>query len=158
MSRNVEVLLLKPMAKIGHEGECVRVKAGFARNYLIPSGVAISIGDANRKQIEALNRAREIRLAKELDMARELANRVAQASVVISVKTGENGKLFGSVTTMDIVEKLVEQGIEIDRSILNLPAAIKSLGQHEVEVCPHADVKAILKVEVVSENPITTTL
>lgn len=126
-----EVLLKKPVAGLGAEGDQVKVRAGYARNFLLPQGIAVPVTQANRKQIEALKKARAIREAKELDEAKALAAKLEGTELSFAVKTGEGGKLFGSVSTADIAAKLAEQGIEIARKQIHLPhGPIKLLGKH----------------------------
>jgi large subunit ribosomal protein L9 len=153
---NNQILLLQPIAGLGGEGDTVSVKAGYARNFLLPRKLALPITQANRKYVESLRKARELREQTELDKARELGARVAAAHIAIAVKTGEGGKLFGSVTALDLIARLTEDGIELTRKQLNLPAPIKELGEHFVTVKLHSQVEVELKFEVVSENLIET--
>lgn len=149
-----KVLLVKPMANLGGEGEQVSVKAGYARNYLFPQKIAIPVNKANKKQIEALLKARQLREAKELENAQALAKTLAEMTVAFAVKTGEGGKMFGSVTVADLVAKLSENGIEIPKKAIHLEQPVKELGKHTAEIKLHNDVKVALEFEVVSENPI----
>lgn len=150
-----EVLLKKPVAGLGAEGDQVKVRAGYARNFLLPQGIAVPVTQANRKQIEALKKARAIREAKELDEAKALAAKLEGTELSFAVKTGEGGKLFGSVSTADIAAKLAEQGIEIARKQIHLPhGPIKLLGKHTASVKLHAEISVEISVEIVSENPV----
>ena len=151
---NNQVLLLQPIEGLGAEGDTVTVRAGYARNFLLPRKIALPITQANRKQVESLLKAREIRESKELDSARALAERIAGVNIAIAVKTGEGGRMFGAVTANDLIERLAEEGIVVSRKQLGLPAPIKELGSHTTEVKLHAEAVAELKFEVVSENPI----
>ena len=151
---NVKVLLLKPVKILGSEGDVVSVKAGFARNFLFPNCWVIPFSRSNEHQIEALRKAREAREAKELEEARNLAERIKAISLTIAVKTGEEGKLFGSVSSSDLWKRYVDEGIDFDKSCIRLQHPIKSLGQHHFEIRLHKDVHLDLSVEVVSENPI----
>ncbi len=151
---NSEVLLLKPVDGLGAEGDQVKVRAGYARNYLLPQGMAVPLTVANRKQVEALKKARGLREVKELDGAQALAKQIEKAGIAIAVKTGEGGKLFGAVTTNDIHEKLTAAGITIEKRRIHLAQPIKTLGKHEVKIKLHADVSVDLTFDVVSENPI----
>ena len=152
-----KVLLVKPMANLGGEGEQVSVKAGYARNYLFPQKIAIPVNKANKKQIEALLKARQLREAKELENAQALAKTLGEMTVAFAVKTGEGGKMFGSVTVADLVAKLSENGIEIPKKAIHLEQPVKELGKHTAEIKLHNDVKVALEFEVVSENPIEET-
>jgi large subunit ribosomal protein L9 len=151
---NNQVLLLQPINGLGAEGDTVTVRAGYARNFLLPRKLALPVTQANKKQVEALLKAREAREQKEFEAARSLGDKVAATSIAIAVKTGEGGKMFGAVTANDLIERLKEEGIELSKKQLALPAPIKELGSHVATVKVHADVTAEFKFEVVSENPI----
>ena len=149
-----EILLLKPVDGLGAEGDQVKVRAGYARNFLLPEGKAVPLTVSNRKQVEALKKARALREAKELDGAQALAQQLAKTNIAIAVKTGEGGKLFGAVTTNDLHEKLAAAGITLEKRRIHLGQPVKTLGKHEVKIKLHPDVTVELSFEVVSENPI----
>ncbi|MEY4924586.1 MAG: ribosomal protein [Verrucomicrobiota bacterium] len=151
---NHEILLLKPVDGLGAEGDQVKVRAGYARNYLLPQGKAVPLTVANRKRVEALKKARGLREVQELDGAQVLAKQIQKVGIAIAVKTGEGGKLFGAVTSNDIHEKLVAAGITIEKRRIHLGEPIKTLGKHEVKIKLHAEVSVELTIDVVSENPI----
>jgi large subunit ribosomal protein L9 len=151
---HTDILLVKPVPNIGKEGEQVRVKSGYARNYLLPRKLAVPATLANRRQIEALEKRRAEREAVELESSRGLQEKIDALRLAIVVKTGEGGKMFGAVTVTDLLEKLKENDIEVDRKQIHLPNPVKSLGDHSIEVKLHSDITATLKFEVVSENPI----
>jgi large subunit ribosomal protein L9 len=151
---NNEVLLLKPVDGLGAEGDQVKVRAGYARNFLLPQGMAVPLTGANRKRVEALKKARGLREAKELTGAQALAKQIEKAGIAIAVKTGEGGKLFGAVTTHDIHDKLTAAGITVDKRRIHLGQPIKTLGKHEVKIRLHPEVSVELSFDVVSENPI----
>jgi large subunit ribosomal protein L9 len=151
---NSEVLLLKPVDGLGAEGDQVKVRAGYARNFLLPQGMAMPLTQANRKRIEALKKARALREAKELDGAQALAKQIEKAAIAIAVKTGEGGKLFGAVTTNDIHDKLNAAGIPVEKKRIHLGQPIKTLGKHTVAIRLHPEVSVELNFDVVSENPI----
>ena len=152
---HVNVLLLKQLKGHGDEGKIVRVKAGFARNFLVPKGWAVPEFRANKKQVEALCKAREMREARELEEAKALASKINIATLTIAVKTGEGGKLFGSVSNTDLLKCFAEkEGIVLDKECVRLPQPIKTLGHHAFQVRLHKDVVLDVPVEVVSENPI----
>ncbi len=151
---NHEILLLKPVDGLGAEGDQVNVRAGYARNYLLPQGKAVPLTVANRKRVEALKKARGLREVQELDGAQALAKQIQKVGIAIAVKTGEGGKLFGAVTSNDIHEKLVAAGITIEKRRIHLGDPIKTLGKHEVKIKLHAEVSVDLSIDVVSENPI----
>ncbi len=149
-----EILLIKPVDGLGAEGDQVRVRAGYARNFLLPQGKALPLTQSNRKQVEALKKSRGLREAKELDGAQELARKLEKTAVAIAVKTGEGGKLFGAVTANDLHDKLAAAGLTIDKRRIHLGQPVKTLGKHEVKIRLHPDVTVEFSFEVVSENPI----
>jgi large subunit ribosomal protein L9 len=151
---NSEILLLQPVEGLGGEGDQVRVRAGYARNYLLPRKLAIPMTAANRKQIEALRKARGVREAREIAGAQTLAEKIAGVRIAIAVKTGEGGKMFGAVTAADLHAKLSEAGIEVERKRVQLHTPVKTLGQHTTKVKLHPEVTVDLAFDVVSENPI----
>jgi len=151
---NSEVLLLQPIHGLGAEGDTVTVRAGYARNFLLPRKQALPITQANKKHVESLLKAREAREQKEFENARELSEKIGKISIAIAVKTGEGGKMFGAVTASDLIERLKEEGVELVKKQLGLAQPIKDLGSHSATIKLHADVEAELKFEVVSENPI----
>lgn len=149
-----EVLLIKPVEGLGGEGDQVKVRAGYARNFLLPRKVAVPLTTANRKQVEALKKRRGVREATELSGAQELAKRLEKTGLAFAVTTGEGGKMFGSVTAADLHEKLTAAGFTIDKKRIHLHTPVKTLGKHEVKVKLHPDVTVDLSFDVVSENPI----
>jgi len=149
-----EVLLIKPVEDLGAEGDQVKVRAGYARNYLLPRGIAVPLTRANRKQVEALKKRRAEREAQELSGAKDIAAKLEKIRVAFAVKTGEGGKMFGAVTANDIHEKLVQAGLAIDKRRIQLHTPVKALGQHTVKIKLHAEVSVDLNFDVVSENPI----
>ena len=149
-----EVLLVKPVEGLGGEGDQVKVRAGYARNFLLPRNLAVPVTTANRKQVEALKKRRGEREAQELNGAQELARKLEKTSLAFAVTTGEGGKLFGSVTSADLHEKLVAAGFTIDRKRIQLHTPVKTLGKHAVKLKLHPDVTVELSFDVVSENPI----
>ena len=151
---NSEVLLLQPIKGLGAEGDTVTVRAGYARNFLLPRKQALPITQANKKHVESLLKAREAREQKEFETARTLGEQIEKTSIAIAVKTGEGGKMFGAVTANDLIERLKEEGIEVAKKQLGLAQPIKELGSHTAGIKLHGDVEVELKFEVVSENPI----
>ncbi len=151
---NSEILLLKPVEGLGGEGDQVKVRAGYARNYLLPRGFAAPVTVANRKQVDALKRRRAERESLELNGAQELAKKLEKTSFAFAVKTGEGGKMFGAITGNDVHDKLTAAGFSIDKKRIHLHTPVKTLGKHTVKVKLHADVAVELAFDVVSENPI----
>ena len=153
-----EILLLKPIDGLGGEGDIVRVRAGYARNFLLPQRFAAPVTQANRKHIESLKGRRVEREATELTGARELAERLKGVAVAFAVKTGEGGKMFGSVTQGDLHTKLTEQGYTIEKKRVHIAGGhVKTLGKHEASIKLHPEVTVEISFEVVSENPIVET-
>lgn len=151
---NSQVLLLQPVKGLGAEGDTVTVRAGYARNYLLPRKQALPITQANKKYVESLLKAREAREQKEVEVARSLSEKIEKMSIAIAVKTGEGGKMFGAVTASHLLNRLKEEGIELVKKQLSLSQPIKELGSHVTRVKLHNGVEVDLKFEVVSENPI----
>jgi len=149
-----ELLLLEPIDSLGNEGDQVTVKAGFARNYLLPRGKAIPVTRTNRKQIEALKGRADKRLAQLLDGAQEIQTKLEKISIAFAVKTGPGGKMFGAVTAQDLVQRIAEEGVELDKRQVSLYTPIKTLGKHSTRIKLHPEVTFEFEFEVVSENPI----
>jgi large subunit ribosomal protein L9 len=148
----MQVILRDRLENLGGAGDVVNVKAGYARNYLIPQGLAFPATDANVKRIEREKAQVAKRANEELQGARQRAAAFEGVSVTFTARAGEEGKLFGSITTADIAEKLGEQGIEVDRKQIQLDEPIKALGVFSVPVRLHADVRPELKVWVIKED------
>jgi large subunit ribosomal protein L9 len=147
-----EVLLVQPVDGLGGEGDQVKVRAGYARNYLLPRKLALLPTDGNRKQIEREREKFDAKEAEEKKVAEALAARLAEAEVSIARKVGETAALYGSVTTSDIAAAMAAKGFEIDRRKLQLADAIKKIGEYQVPVKLHRDVTATIKVKVVPEG------
>ena len=151
-----EVILTHNIVGLGGESDQVRVAAGYARNYLFPQGFAVPLNGANKRRIEALKQRRGEREAHELNTMTELAKGVSKLICVVKVKAGEDGKMFGSVTAGMIADELKHQfDIALDKKKIHLEHPVKTLGDHEVELRLHAEVKSTLKVRVESLTPIT---
>ena len=151
-----EVILTHNIVGLGAESDQVKVAAGYARNYLFPQRLAIPLTQVNRRHIEALKRKRAEREAHEFNTMTELAKGVQKLICVIKVKTGDDGKMFGSVTSGMITDELKHQfDITLDKKKIHLEHPIKAIGEYEVELHLHSDVKSTLKVHVQSLTPIT---
>ncbi len=146
-----EVILLADVEGLGGEGEIVRVAEGFARNYLLPKNKAAAVSPATRRLVEKKKQERLEREATHREAAEALAGKLAAMSVTIPMKTGENGKLFGSVTVTDILAALEKQDVRLDKKQLDLTAPIRELGVFDLPVKLHQDVETTLKVWVVEE-------
>src|ERR1041384_723975 len=152
-----EVILTSNIIGLGGESDQVKVAAGYARNYLFPQRLAIPLTHANKRRIEALKQRRAERQAHEFNTMSELAKGVTKLICIIKVKTGEDGKMFGTVTAGMIADELKHQfDITLDKRKIHLPHGIKTLGEHEVELRLHADVATTLKVKVSSSTPLPT--
>jgi large subunit ribosomal protein L9 len=150
-----EVILTHNIVGLGGESDQVKVAAGYARNYLFPQGFAIPVTGANKRRLESLKQRRAEREAHEFNSMNELAKSVSKLLCVVKVKTGDDGKLFGTVTAGMIADELKHQfDITLDKKKIHLEAPIKALGEHEVELRLHAEVKSTLKVRVESLTPL----
>lgn len=147
-----EVILLDDVDGLGDTGEIVRVADGYARNYLLPQKLATAVTPGARRQVEKRKIVAEAKRASLRTGAEQLAAKIGAVTVTIKVKTGIDGKLFGSVTTGDVVDALKKQSaIEIQRKQVDLTHGIKELGDHTIPVRLYKDVKADLKVSIVQE-------
>ena len=150
-----EVILTHNIVGLGGESDQVKVAAGYARNFLFPQGFAIPLTASNKKHIEALKKRRGEREAHEFNTMSELAKGVSKLICVVKVKAGEDGKMFGSVTAGMIADELKHQfDITLDKRKIHLEHAIKTLGEHQIELHLHAEVKSTLKVRVESLTPV----
>ncbi len=147
----IEVILREDVKSLGKAGELVKVKPGYARNFLLPQGLAFEATEGNKKRIAAESKARAGKVAAERGEAEALAAKLGALAVELRGKAGEEGKLFGSITSADIVAALSRQGVEIDRRKVELEHPIKALGEHRVAVRLHPEVHAEVKVNVVPE-------
>jgi large subunit ribosomal protein L9 len=147
----MDVILRQAVENLGHPGDLVKVSAGFARNYLLPRGIAVSATEGNRKRI-ALEKARlEAAEAQRRDSAQGYATSLEQVSLTFSARVGEEGKLFGSVTAADIAHQLESLGHKVEKRQIELHEPIKTLGVFRVPVKLHADVKPEIKVWVIKQ-------
>ena len=148
----MQVILLDRIAKLGKLGEVVRVRDGYARNFLIPKGLAKRSTQKAITDFEKQKAELEQKASDKLKKAQELGSRLSGIVLEIVQKAGVDGKLFGSVTNQDIVEKLGNDGIEITKSQVNMPEGpIKTAGDHLVRVLPHSEVVVEFTVKVVPE-------
>ena len=147
--RNVQVILREDVQSLGQAGELVAVKPGFAFNYLIPQGKASAATEASKRELEHQRRVITEKVRRELELLEGERKKIDGVVVEISAQAGEEGKLFGSVTVVQIAEKLAEQGLDVDRRRSDLAEPIKTLGEHSVVVKLHRQVAATIKVKVV---------
>ncbi len=147
----IEVILREDIQSLGKAGDLVRVKPGYARNFLLPQGLAYEATEGNKKRIAAEGKARATRVATERSEAETHAARLGAITVTIPGRAGEEGKLFGSVTAQDVADGLAKQGVEVDRRKIELDHPIKTLGFHSVGIRLHPEVRAEVRVSVVAE-------
>ncbi len=147
----MEVILREDVEKLGARGEMVKVAAGYARNFLLPRRLAVAATESNKKIVEQERQAHLRRDAKEVADATDLGKMMANLSVTISQKAGENNQLFGSVTSKDIADLLEKQGYSIERRKIVLAEPIKTLGDFTVPLRLHRDVTAEITVHVTKE-------
>jgi large subunit ribosomal protein L9 len=150
-----DVILIKNVDGLGGESDQVNVATGYARNYLLPQGLAIPLTEGNERRLEALRKQRRSREIREAKDAKELSASFKHLILHLKVKTGDTGKMYGSVTPANIIEQLDEQfEIKIDRRKVHLEEPIRTIGDHEVKLRLHTEVSTTLKVRVESTNPI----
>ena len=145
----MEVILRQAVEKLGHTGDVVNVSNGYARNYLLPRGVAYVATEGNKRRIEQERQRLEAAEESRRAGARDLAEKLEQVSLTFSARVGEEGKLFGSVTSADIAAQLAAQGLPVEKRQIDLHEPIKALGVYRVPVRLHADVKPEVRVWVI---------
>jgi large subunit ribosomal protein L9 len=151
----VDVILTHNIVGLGAESDHVTVAAGYARNYLIPQGLAIPETAANKRRLEALRQRRAEREAHELNSMTELAKSLSKLVLILKVKTGDDGKMFGSVTAGTIADELHTQfEVTLDRRKIHMEKPLRHLGDHDVELRLHHDVSGTLKVRIESSTPL----
>ncbi|MDH3981320.1 MAG: 50S ribosomal protein L9 [Kiritimatiellaceae bacterium] len=148
----IEVLLMDQVDGLGIEGDVVKVADGYARNFLFPKGIATEVTEGKKRQIEKKRAERLVQLQKEKTASEEIAKKIEGIECTISAKVGENGKMFGSVGAPQILEKLAEQGLEIDKSKLVLATPLHELGVFDVAIKLHPEVTGTLKVWIVEDK------
>jgi large subunit ribosomal protein L9 len=153
-----EVILIENIPGLGAEADVVKVKAGYARNFLVPNAKAYEVTPATMKKLNALKAKRAEREARELNEAEELSRRINKLKLTFTLETGEGGKAFGSITAKDIADKLKTEfnGAEIDRHRIVLEHPIKNTGAHEIPIKLHADVASTLHINVKSASEAAT--
>lgn len=150
-----EVILTHNIVGLGAESDHVKVAPGYARNYLFPQGLAIPLTGANKRRIEVLRQRRAEREAHEFNAMTELSKSISKLSCIVKVKTGDDGKMFGSVTSGTIADELKHQfEILLDKKKIHLDHPIRNLGEHEIELHLHPEVTTTLKVHVESTTPL----
>jgi large subunit ribosomal protein L9 len=145
----MEVILREDVKSLGKAGALVRVKPGYARNFLLPQGLAYEATSGNKKRIEAESKARETRAAHDRNEAQGLAATLGAVAITIPAKAGEGDRLFGSITAQDIADGLAKAGHPVDKRKIELAHPIKQLGEHAVPIRLHSDVHATVTVTIV---------
>jgi len=150
---STQIILTENIPGLGAEADVVKVRRGFARNFLLPQGKAYEVTKSSLRKLDMLKAKRAEREAKELNEAEEIARRIGKSKVIFTLETGESGKAFGSVTANDIATRLKnEVGAEIERHRIVLESPIKSTGDHEISIKLHPDVTATMKFTVKSST------
>ena len=147
-----EVLLMDQVEGLGIEGDVVKVADGYARNFLFPRGIATEVTEGKKRQIEKKRAERLVQLEKEKSAAEELLKKIEGIECTIAAKVGETGKMFGSVGVPAILEKVAEQGLELDKSKVVLATPLHELGVFDVSIKLHPEVTATLKVWIVEDK------
>ncbi len=148
----MNIILTENVEGLGTIGDLVNVKPGYARNFLIPKGMALEANTRNVKELEHQKRQMERKMQRVMQAVEVLKSRIEGTKIEVTHRASEEGKLFGSVTSMEIEEKLVAAGIEIDRRKIQLPEPIKTLGKHEVPIKLDAGIIATVEVNVVASE------
>ena len=147
----MEVILRQAVENLGNPGDVVSVSNGYARNYLLPRGVAYQATEGNKKRISQEKARLEAAESSQRDSAQELAKKLEEVSITFAARVGEEGKLVGSVTAGDIADQLAAQGFTIEKRQIDLHDPIKALGVYRVPVKLHADVKPEIRVWVIKQ-------
>jgi len=150
----MEIILLQKVDNVGGIGDLVRVKSGYARNYLIPQGKATLATPENKAKFELRRAELEAKAAAELTAAQARAKKLEGLTLKIEMQAGAEGKLFGSVGTVDIAEAIAKQGVEVERSEIRLPdGPLRSVGDHQVVLHLHTDVNVEIKIVIEAAEP-----
>ena len=147
----MEVILIQDVANLGYKNDIIKVKDGYGRNYLIPNRMAVIANESNRKQLAENLKQQAHKMAKLLADAQALAEKLANTVVTVSAKANEDGKIFGTITTAQVSEALAALGIEVDKKIITIDEAVKTLGEATATAKLHREVKAEIKLNVIAE-------
>ena len=149
----MKVILREDVEGLGKQGDIVTVADGFARNHLVPKGLAFRSTPGAEKQAERTREIRRLQDVRDMEVAQEMADRISSARLAISARAGDEGKLFGSVTAADVARALSEQiNIELDRKAIGLEHPIREIGEHNVPLDLHEEVQAEVAVEIIAET------
>ena len=152
MGKSIEVILVGDVPELGRSGDACRVRSGYARNFLFPKKLAVTMTAGTKRLIEKKRAEAVVRLAKEKEEAIALLQKLEKLTLTCSVKANEDGRLFGSVAPADVLAKLAEKGFVLQKKQLAMYEAFKSLGDHDAALHLHPEVKGKLKVKVVAEK------
>lgn len=152
MGKSIEVILLDDVPELGRSGDACRVRSGYARNFLFPKQLAVTLTPGTKRLIEKKRAEAVVRLAKEKEEAEALLQKLEKLTLTCSVKANAEGRLFGSVNAADVLAKLAEAGIVLAKKQLAMYEPFKSLGEHEAPLHLHPEVRGKLKVKVVAEK------
>lgn len=148
----MEIILLQDVDKLGYKHEVVTVKPGYGRNYLIPQGLALMANKSNMARLAEMRKQQELQENKMLDQYKEIADKLDGITLKIGAKAGTSGKIFGSVTDIQLAQELHEtHGIEIERRKIEMPEEVKNIGSYTAKAKLHKEVEADIKFEVVAE-------
>jgi large subunit ribosomal protein L9 len=148
----MEVILVQDVPNVGEKGDVLKVKAGFARNYLIPQKMAVTANPSNVKRIEEEKKQAANKRDKIKNEAQELADKLNETTVTIPAKTGTSGKIFGTITTLQITHALKDKGFDIDRRRVTIKDELNHLGTYNAKIWLHKEVEANVTVEVVAAS------
>jgi large subunit ribosomal protein L9 len=153
MAAQMKLILTQDVTGLGAPGDVVEVAPGYGRNYLVPQGLAIQATRGAEKQIATIRRAREVREVRDLSHAQEIKGQLTGLTVTLPARSGDGGRLFGSITSSDVVEAVTKAGgPKLDRRLITMTAPIKSLGAHTVTVKVHPEVEATVALNVVASK------
>lgn len=152
MGKSIEVILVQDVPELGRSGDACRVRSGYARNFLFPQNLAVTMTAGTKRLIEKKRAEALVRLAKEKEEAEVLLQKLEKLTVTCSVKANADGRLFGSVSPADVLAKLAEAGYPLNKKQLAMYEPFKTLGEHEAALHLHPEVKGKLKVKVVAEK------
>ncbi len=148
----MQIILLEKIRRLGELGDTVKVKSGYGRNFLIPQGKAVSATEANKKFFEQRRAELEKKQAEVLAAAQARAEKLAALTVTIASKSGDEGKLFGSVGTRDIADAISKAGVAVEKSEVRLPnGALRMCGEYDISIALHSEVAGTVKVAIVAE-------
>ena len=148
----MEVILKQDIATLGYVGDVIKVKPGYGRNYLIPQGLAVTASPSNLKIVQENQKQAAHKIAKVKEDAQNLADKLGKAEINIKAKTGTSGKIFGSITTLQVAQALKDQGFDIDRRKITLSGDIKEIGEYTANIDLHREVKATVPLKVTGDQ------